>query len=361
LRVRRFVLLGFLLVCCGALPTSPLFAASNADLPRRPNAPTENYTNAEVIYDSVRDSRGNRARVIVTRPRKGTGRYPAIFVVGWLSCDSVEAPAETRDASGKVFRALAELPGFVTVRMDKPGVGDSEGLCAETDFENELGAYRTAFRSLSGYAFIDPSKVFVFGISNGGGFAPLVAQDAVVRGYVIDGGWVKTWFEHMLEIERRRFVLAGKTPEEVNDLMRLEVRFYEAYLLQKLHPTQIFAVHPELRAVWAGDDDEHLYGRPVAFYQQLQQLNLERAWSQVRVPVLALHGQYDWIMSRDDHERIIALVNGNVPDVAKFVELPATGHTFEHYADWQAAFKFQESAFDPRNAKLVADWFWEHR
>jgi hypothetical protein len=122
----------------------------------------------------------------------------------------------------------------------------------------------------------------------------------------------------------------------------------------------VLAVHPELRAVWVGDD-EHLYGRPVAFYQQLQQFNLKRAWAQVRVPVLAVHRQYDWIVSRDDHERIVALVSGMLPGAATFVELPATGHTFEHYENWQAAFRFEASAFDPHNAKLVADWFWLHR
>ena len=107
-------------------------------------------------------------RVIITRPRDARAKYPAIFVAGWLSCDSVEAPADTHDASGKVLRILAELPDFVTVRVDKPGVGDSEGVCAGTDFETELSAYRAAFRSLSRYDFIDPTRILVFGISNGG-------------------------------------------------------------------------------------------------------------------------------------------------------------------------------------------------
>jgi hypothetical protein len=360
-QVRPMVLCALLLACGGAPSAGPLPGAADSDLPRRPNAPVESYTHADVMYDSVRDSRGERTRVILTRPREGNGKYPAIFIAGWLSCDSVEAPANTDDASGKVFRVLAELPGFVTMRMDKPGVGDSEGVCAETDFETELSAYHAAFRSLSRHDFIDPTKIFIFGISNGGGFAPLIAEGAPVRGYVIDGGWVKTWFEHMIEIERRRFVLSGKTPSEVNDLMRLETRLYEAYLLEKQRPAQVLAQHPDLRAAWAGDDDDHLYGRPVAFYQQLQQLNLESAWSKVSVSVLALRGQYDWIMSRDDHERIVALVNQRFPGAAKFVELPATGHTFEHYENAQAAFKFKASAFDPRNANMIVDWFREHR
>jgi len=118
-------------------------------------------------------------RVIVTRPRTGGGSHPAILVAGWLSCDSVEAPASTDDASGKVFRVLAELPDMVTVRLDKPGVGDSEGTCKETDFDIELSAYRAASRSLARYPFIGRNNVFIFGISNGGGFAPLVAGKCI--------------------------------------------------------------------------------------------------------------------------------------------------------------------------------------
>ena len=300
-------------------------------------------------------------RVIVTRPRAGGGKFPAVFVAGWLSCDSVEAPASTEDASGKVFRVLAELPGFVTVRIDKPGVGDSEGVCQETDFDTELSAYRAAFRGLPSYPFIDTNKVFVFGVSNGGGFAPLVAEDAPVRGYIVDGGWVKTWFEHMMEIERRRFELSGKPAGQVNELLRSSARLYEDYLIEGRRPAEILAQHPELRAAWDGDDDTHLYGRPIAFYQQLQQLNLESAWAKVRVPALVLHGQYDWIMSRDDHERIVELVNRNLPGGAQFSELPATGHTFEHYVNMQAAFNFKASAFNPGNAKLIGEWLQRHR
>ena len=41
------------------------------------------------------------------------------------------------------------------------------------------------------------------------------------------------------------------------------------------------------------------YGRPPAYYQQLQDLDLMAA-GRGQVPVLALHGEYDWIMSRGD-------------------------------------------------------------
>ena len=85
------------------------------------------------------------------------------------------------------------------------------------------------------------------------------------------------------------------------------------------------------------------------------------AWSSVNVPVLALHGEFDWIMSRDDIETIAALVNQNAPGAAEFVELPAAGHTFEHYVSQEAAFAGKPLAFDDRIAKLIGEWFSRHR
>ena len=87
-----------------------------------------------MIYDSVMTPDGKRLRTIITKPRDAKGKLPVIFVAGWLSCDSVEAPSDTKAESGLVFRGLAQLPGFALFRMDKQGVGDSEGACAETDF-----------------------------------------------------------------------------------------------------------------------------------------------------------------------------------------------------------------------------------
>jgi pimeloyl-ACP methyl ester carboxylesterase len=244
--------------------------------------------------------------------------------------------------------------------MDKPGVGDSEGDCAATDFVTELDDYRQALRAIRDYGFVDTSRIFLFGISNGGGFAPLVAEGSAIRGYVVDGGWIKTWYEHMLEIERRRLVLAGTRVSEINPIMKSVAQLYSAYLLDRRTPGEIFAERPQLQRLWEGDP-EHQYGRPVAYYQQLQELNLVAAWSQVRVPVLALHGEFDWIMSRDDLETLASLVNRNRPGAAEFVELPRTGHTFEHYLSMQAAFSGNVSPFDSAVAQRITRWFERHR
>jgi pimeloyl-ACP methyl ester carboxylesterase len=244
--------------------------------------------------------------------------------------------------------------------MDKQGVGDSEGACAETDFDSELSGYRAAFRALKNYDFIDTQKIYMLGISNGGGFAALVpesdSEQAQVRGYISVGGWVKTWFEHMLEIERRRFALMGKSPGEVNDRMKGAATLYHEWLIKGRPVDDILTEQPKLTDLWPeGKDHAHLYGRPLRFYQQLQQLNLAAAWSRVKVPTYVLRGAFDWIMSREDSELIASYVNTN-GDLASFYEIPATGHTFQHYLSLADAFKGKSAPFDPKVVGLLADW-----
>jgi pimeloyl-ACP methyl ester carboxylesterase len=188
----------------------------------------------------------------------------------------------------------------------------------------------------------------------------LAAEGTEVKGYVVDGGWIKTWYEHMLEIERRRLTLAGHGASELNTLIKRAEEFYSGYLLDRLSPRELFARRAEFNSLWEGDP-EHQYGRPVAYYQQLQDLNLMAAWSGVKAPLLALHGEFDWIMSAGDMEIMVGLVNHNLPGGAEMVEMPATGHTFEHYASQEAAFKGKSLPFDDRVAQRITQWFERHR
>jgi len=335
-------------------------AACAEVLPRKAKTPRESYPNVDVIYDFVATPGGERLRSIITKPRDAKTKVPVIFVVGWLSCDSVEAPADTKDAAGLVFRGLAQIPGFSLFRVDKQGVGDSEGVCSATDFDLELAGYRAAFRALKNYDFMDSNRVYILGVSNGGGFAPLVpesdADQAQVRGYISVGGWAKTWFEHMLEIERRRFALMGKSPAEVTDRMNNSATLYYEWLIKGRAVDAFLKEHPQLEELWPeGKDHAHLYGRPLAFYEQLQKLNIAAAWSRVKVSTCALRGAYDWIMSPEDAGLIASYVNTN-RTLAFSYEVPQMGHTFQHYLSFADAFKGKSAPFDPKVTGLLVDW-----
>jgi hypothetical protein len=63
----------------------------------------EQFQNAEITYDWVTNSQGQKIRTFVTRPKSASGKVPAIFFVGWLSCDSVEYSDGETDGFGAIF------------------------------------------------------------------------------------------------------------------------------------------------------------------------------------------------------------------------------------------------------------------
>jgi pimeloyl-ACP methyl ester carboxylesterase len=286
----------------------------------------EQFRNAEITYDWVTNSQGQKIRTFVTKPKSASGKVPAIFFVGWLSCDSVEYPDGETDGFGAIFWRLIEQSGFATVRMDKPGVGESQGNCAKTDFQIELDSYRAALDSISKYPFVDQSAVFVVGISNGGGTAPLTAGQHPVLGYIAASSWGRTWYEHMLENERVRLTKDKKlSAAEINDSMRAFTDFNSLYLLHRMSPGEIIAQHPEWKGLWY-DAPDGQYGRPAAFYQQLQNLNLGKVWQEVDAPVLVLHGTGDTIMSPSDSRAIADIVNRSHPGYATYAEIQDADH-----------------------------------
>jgi pimeloyl-ACP methyl ester carboxylesterase len=302
-----------------------------------PPLPRENFAGIEYTYDYIRNNKGQRLRTIVTRPAGAAEKVPGIFVVGWLSCDSCEYPLGPGSGMDQLLAYLVKDSGFAVVRMDKPGVGDSEGVCAEADFKSEISGFEAAFKSIEKYPFIDPDRIAVVGMSNGGGFAPVAAPAARVKGFVAIGSWGRTWYEHMLAIERQSRIANGVEPAKINSDLKKIIDFYRLYLIEKETPKQILAAHSQWKGIW-DDGEVTQYGRPAAFYQQLQDLNLGEVWAAVKVPVLVVRGEYDWIMPREDGYAIVESVNKSGP-LAKYIELPRTTHGLSQFESLTATTK----------------------
>jgi pimeloyl-ACP methyl ester carboxylesterase len=347
-------------VACGVLALPVCYAADDP-LPRRVDRksgglmPHEAVPGRFVEYASVLSARGHRVRTVTTRPISVSGRLPVIVFIPWLSCDSVESPHGPSDGWSQMLRGIATGVDAVFVRVDKPGVGDSEGDCAQTSLEDDLAAYRAAIRAALARSDVDASRLTLVGGSIGGALAPLLAVEFKVHAIASIGGFSRTWLEHILGHERRRLTLSGATPGAVNVAMRGFGDFYALYLDSKLTPAEVLARRPDLKPIWY-DAPEHQYGRHARYFQEVQAQNVEAAWAALRVPTLVMWGEYDWIMGRADQERILEIVNADGAALAKLVVVPGMNHHFERFATPVAAFREQGGVYATDATAAIVNW-----
>jgi pimeloyl-ACP methyl ester carboxylesterase len=311
----------------------------------------------DVVYGQAMSDKGYRVRTYTTRPAGVRGRLPVIVFIPWLSCDAVERPfGPGADGWAKMMQAVMRGVPAQFVRIEKPGVGDSEGPdCSASDLDHDMAGFRAGIRAALADPGADPTRWLLFGGSVGAALVPLLASEFHPRGLIATGGFARTWHEHMLDIERRRLTLSGRTPAEVNAAMKSFAEFYDAVLLQGLTPAAAIARKPELARVWY-DGPAHHYGRPIRYYQQLQSLDVETAWDRVRVPTLVLWGDYDWIMGRDEPERSVALLRARDPPLVTYVVRHGMNHHFDVFPDPVAAFNEENGTFDEGAAQAIVDW-----
>lgn len=314
---------------------------------------TEKVEGVEIRYGAARSAKGYRVRTYTSRPVGATGRLPLVVFIPWLSCGAVETPfGAGGDGWMKMLYAVMRHSGAQVVRVEKPGVGDSEGPdCSESDLDHDLEAFRAGLRAALADPGADPARLTIFGGSIGGALAAVLAAEFRPRALVTAGSFSRTWYEHILGHERRRLERSGAKPSEVNAAMKAYAGFYDLYLLQGLTPAQAIARDARYAKVWT-DEPEHQYGRPARYYQQVQALDVEGAWAATAARTLVFWGEHDWIMGREDQERVAAILGPR----ATLVVRPGMNHHFDRFPDAARAFREEGGEFDAEGAGLIAAW-----
>jgi pimeloyl-ACP methyl ester carboxylesterase len=320
--------------------------------------PRDRGANFDVLYHYV-VSGATRIRTIVTRPH-APGRHPVLFLIKGVGPGTVDEPLSGPEPYSRILNEFAKS-GYVTVRVDKPGIGDSEGgPFDDVDFHAELDAYRQAMTAVRRYTFVDVDKVFIFGHSMGGVFAPLIASEAPIKGIAVYGTVSKTWTEYFLENWRRQAVLAGDDPARIDLTLHDLAAALHYLLIEQKAPDEILRVRPHLRSTLAKlAPAGRIVGRSIPFWSQLATKNLPAYWAKGQGYVLAVWGRNDFIATEADHPFIADIVNRARPGRGTYVALDESDHGFRRTSSVEDSFKRWNTPggeFNPSIITTVKEW-----
>ncbi len=324
------------------------------DLVERPKQKEDGF---KVRYDQV-ISRGKRIRVIATYPADGKP-HPTVFLIGGIGAYSTDGEFATIPY-GNIMGPIAKA-GYTTIRMEKPGQGDSEGPSyTDLRFGDEFDAYLQTLRLAKTFEFVDKTKIAIFGHSMGGAFGPMVAEKEPVAGLAVSATMSKTWVEYWIENNRRQTRLAGANPTDT-DVQTSQVAAMAHYLFYVgMSPDELMRARPELTGIMkaTSPDGKTMSGVGIPFFQELAKQNLASLWEKLDTKVLALWGECDFIATRFDQEYIAEIVNGKRPGTAEFKPLPNSDHGFMQTKDFadSAAKWGKGGAFNPSIVTTLLDW-----
>jgi pimeloyl-ACP methyl ester carboxylesterase len=269
----------------------------------------QHFPDEEGVCYGVLEVEGARLRTLATHP---AGRARAtVLVLPGIACEPVDfAP---------LVHGWTDA-GLATLRVDKRGVGDSEGgRPDELDFVTELADLRAALASLPA------GPVVLFGHSVGGTMAALLAAERPLAGVMVYGSSPVKWLECLAATTLRQLRLRGASADT------------------------IAASVAELQA---NARRTGLNGRSAAYHRQLDAIDLEAAWAQVSAPTLVLRGELDWVVGVDEQARIAALVPG-----ARLVDLPGLDHMLSWHADLAASLRdYGAGRWDPAPLAATLEW-----
>ncbi|MEJ2901723.1 alpha/beta fold hydrolase [Pedobacter panaciterrae] len=282
----------------------------------------------------------------ITLPQDNRRKHTAVIIVSGTG----QQDRDGTMAGHKIFAAIAgylSQNGIVVLRVDDRGVGKSTGNYIEATTADFAADIQESFAYLSAREDVDPGKIGVLGHSEGGASCAIAASREPKIAFLISMAGLCLDGYQALMTQNRDLVnnapisgLDKQRYHNINKLMFQTVRLYadSANLAQRLN-----AVYDE----WKKNDDvlvkkekiefDHFrfpiysYAKQAttAWYRYFIKYDPAPVLAKVRIPVLALNGDKDLMVSHKEHlanwKRLPG--GGSNKDVTTYV-LPGLNHLF---------------------------------
>jgi photosystem II stability/assembly factor-like uncharacterized protein/pimeloyl-ACP methyl ester carboxylesterase len=302
--------------------------------------PYETDDNATVIYDEA-NYKGGQLRVIINKPFK-ENKMPAMLFIPGYTCSSIDELTSDHPYK-RIVDAYVDA-GYVTLRIEKSGLGDSKNTppCESCDLLDEIENFEVGLKKLKSLPYVDTNQIIIVGHSMGGIVAPAISAKHQVAGVVVYGTTAKSWFEYQIEMYRVQNALAGMNPIEVEQSVIEQYDLNYRYFVKK-EKLEDIAKDPKadsvLRMSWEYDGNGKIYSRNAEYWRQIQDYPHLENWKNTKAKVLVQFGESDFqAFSRVDHQQIVNTVNYFNPGNATLMTYPSTDHYFAKSGTMQEAY-----------------------
>ncbi|MGK7934030.1 MAG: alpha/beta hydrolase family protein [Microcystaceae cyanobacterium] len=247
---------------------------------------------------------------------------------------------------------LLENMGIATFRYDKRGSGESEGNFDTASLLDFLDDARSALQWLRTLSEIDATKTYVLGQSEGAYLALILASETPdLSGYIWQGG-IYNNLETVLRWQAQEFLKLD--PPKIDKLKQTLPMMYWGYKEMDLLWQQVKQGKTHFKR---GHESWSKKYNPILFRQHLEYPPSQFV-SQVKCPVLLLHGELDH--NTPYTEALLtekALVASNNNQVTTHI-LSGLDHSFRRLGDPDEDFiQAMKRPLDSQMTQVLVDWF----
>ena len=230
----------------------------------------------------------------VTRPPSAAAgtRLPAVILVSGFGANDRDGYVVGIPVMGQLAGALANA-GFMTVRYDKRGYGQSGGRSESATITDYADDARTVLRWLAERKDVDPRRIAMIGDGDGGWVALLAAsRERRFAAVATIGAPASTGAELVLELQKRTLDQLDLTPQERAKREALQKQIIAAVQSEKGLADLPREIRTQADTPW---------------FQSVLNFSPARVLKDVRQPLLIAHAALDHEVPVADAERLAAI------------------------------------------------------
>jgi len=249
----------------------------------------------------------------ISKPSQpSAAKHPAVVLVAG------SGPADRDDVAfgvpilGELAGALADA-GFIVVRYDKRGVGQSGGRAESAALAEYAEDVRAAVKALAERKDVDPKRIAVVGHSEGGSIAMIAAaKDKRIAAVALIATPGVTGAEAALAQQQHLLDRSTMTAEEKQAKVDAQKRIHDAVITGK----GLDQLPPDVRRTV--DNPE---------FQSILTTDPAKVMPEVHKPILVVQGELDTQVDPSNADRLAALARGQKkPPPVEVVKVPGVNH-----------------------------------